>query len=158
MKKELNQNALEELSFMKNWNWVIIDFFVRKKYGDTIELLFQVNSDTFERKDLRGMRMIYKDYNDMTTDLTPNDQSELNQILKDKFGFDLSNVNDKNLKKIQQIIHRGHLNSDEEFRLLSNREDEIYADDSKKDETATLQKLMKDYEDEKKSRLLKKRT
>jgi len=54
---------------------------------------------------------------------------------------------------MKQITQRGHLKSDDEFRLLLNRVDEIYADDGKKDEVEVLNKLMSDYENSKMSKL-----
>lgn len=61
----------------------------------------------------------------------------------------------KILAKINRIIQRGHLKSDDEFRMLSSRVDEIYADDSKKNEVEILNKLMGDYEESKRIKLLK---
>lgn len=53
---------------------------------------------------------------------------------------------DKVSAKINLIVQRGHLENDNEFRLLSSRVDEIYADDSKEKEVETLENLTDDYE------------
>ncbi len=158
MKRKLSQKSFEELLFLKEWNLIIADYFVKIWADPIFERFRQIIIETFEKNDLRGMRMIYKDNNGMTIDLSPNDLDKLNQILRKKFGFDLAKVNDKNLAKIKRIIERGHLKSDDEFRLLSNRVDEIYADDSKKDEVEVLNKLMGDYENSKRSKLFKRRS
>lgn len=78
--------------------------------------------------------------------------------MRDKFGVDLTNAHGKLLAKINRIIQRGHLKSDDEFRMLSSRVEEIYADDSKQNEVEILNKLMYDYETNKKVKILKSRT
>lgn len=153
MKKELSQKALDELSFMRDWNWVIVDFIVKNENEEVFKELFkelhQIISITFEKKDLRGMRMMYNDNNEMTKSLSQDKQSELNQILKEKFGFSLERTHDLNLAQINQILQRGYLKNDDEFRLLLSHTDEIYADSSKKKKVETLENLMADYESSK---------
>ncbi|WP_270611004.1 hypothetical protein [Bacteroides intestinalis] len=146
MGKELNQKALDELSFMKDWNWTIVDFLVKNENTEFFKELYQVITDTFDKKNLRGMRMMYNDSNEVARGLSPNKLNEINQILKEKFGFDLNKDHDKTLAKINRIIQRGHLENDDEFSLLSSRVDEIYADDSKEKEVETLENLMTHYE------------
>lgn len=158
MKKELDQKALDELSFMRDWNWAIVDFLVKNENGEVFKELHQIISTTFDKKDLRGMRMIYNDNNEMAKGLSQDKQSELNLILKDKFGFSLERGHDLNLAQINQILQRGCLKNDDEFRLLLSHTDEIYADSSKKKEVETLENLMADYESSKAAEILKKRT
>lgn len=145
-KKELSQKELEELSFLKEWNLVIVDYFVKVKHETFLEQCYPIITEAFDNKNLRGLRMAYSDNNDMARDLLPSDLNELNQILREKFGYDLDKVNDMNLAKIKLIIKRGHIKTDDEFRLLLNRVEEIYADDNMKDEVEVLNKLMGDYE------------
>ena len=153
MKKELSQKALDELSFMRDWNWAIVDFIVKNENEEAFKEIFkelhQIISITFEKKDLRGMRMMYNDNNEMVRGLSQDKQSELNQILKEKFGFSLERAHDLNLAQINQILQRGYLKNDDEFRLLLSHTDEIYADSSKKKEVEILENLMADYESSK---------
>ena len=153
MKKELSQKALDELSFMRDWNWAIVDFIVKNENEEAFKEIFkelhQIISITFEKKDLRGMRMMYNDNNEMVRGLSQDKQSELNQILKEKFGFSLERAHDLNLAQINQILQRGYLKNDVEFRLLLSHTDEIYADSSKKKEVEILENLMADYESSK---------
>ena len=153
MKKELSQEALDELSFMRDWNWVIVDFIVKNENEEAFKEIFkelhQIISITFEKKDLRGMRMMYNDNNEMAKSLSQDKQNELNQILKEKFGFSLERAHDLNLAQIKLILQRGYLKNDDEFRLLLSHTDEIYADSSKKKEVEILENLMADYENSK---------
>lgn len=72
MGKELNQKALDELSFMKDWNWTIVDFLVKNENTEFFKELYQVITDTFDKKNLRGMRMMYNDSNEVARGLSPN--------------------------------------------------------------------------------------
>lgn len=158
MRKELSQKALDELSFLKDWNQMIVDFLVKNENTEFFKELYKVITDAFDKKNLKGMRMMYNDTNEMARGLSPNKLTELNQVLKEKFGFDLNKDHDKVSAKINLIVQRGHLENDDEFRLLFNRVDEIFADDSKEKEVETLENLMDDYEKNKAAKMLKKRT
>lgn len=158
MKKELSKEALEELSFMRDWNWEIADFLVKNEKAEFFKELYPVITETFDKKNLRGMRMMYNDSNEMARSLSPHKLNELNKILREKFGFDLNKAHDKVLAKINRIVQRGHLKNDDEFRLLCSRVDEIYADDSKEKEVEILERLMGDYEERKAAKMLKKRS
>ncbi len=158
MRKELSQKALDELSFLKDWNQMIVDFLVKNENTEFLKELYQVITDAFDKKNLKGMRMMYNDTNEMARGLSSNKLTELNQILKEKFGFDLDKDHDKVLTKINLIVQRGHLENDDEFRLLFSRVDEIYADGSKEKEVEALENLMNDYEKNKAAKMLKKRT
>lgn len=160
MKKELNQKELEELSFLRDWNWVITDFTFKNEteesFKEILKQCFQIINEAFDKKDLRGLRMMYNDSNEMAGDFSPHQLNELNRILRAKFGFDLNGAHDEFLAKINRIVQRGYLKNDDEFRLLYSRVDEIYADDSKKEEVEILEKLMGDYEESKAAKMHKK--
>lgn len=158
MRKELSQKALDELSFLKDWNLTIVDFLVKKENTEFFKGLYKVITDTFDKKNLKGMKMMYNDNNEMARGLSLNKLTELNHILKEKFGFDLDKAHDQVLAKINLIVQRGYLDNDDEFRLLFCRVDEIYADDSKEKEIETLENLMNDYEKNKVAKMQKKRT
>lgn len=145
MKRKINQNKLEELTFLKEWNETIVKFFVLKSKDTSLEIFHQIINETFNKADLKGMRMIYKDLNEGANDLPLIEFNELNQQLSQKFGTDLTECNNKNLTKIKQIVKKGNINNDEEYRLILNRVEEIYADDNQKEETEILNMLLINY-------------
>lgn len=153
MERKISQKSLDEIALLKEWVLTITIFF-RLKYpqNETFVEINQIVVETSEKSDLRGMRFIYKDMNEWAKGLSHDYLNELNLILREKFGYDLTKANDQNLAKIKRIIQRGHLKTDDEFRLLLNRVNDIYADDSMKDEVEVLNKLMNDYEDKKRSK------
>ena len=155
MREELSQKASDELSFIRDWIWVIVDFLVKNESGEIFKEMYQVISDTFDRKNLRGMKMMYNDTNEMARGLSQDKLRELNQILREKFGFGLERDHNIILAKINQILQRGYLKNEDEFRLLLSQSEEIYADNSKKKEVETLENLMVDYESRKATKILK---
>ena len=145
MKRKNNQKKIEELTFLKEWNETIIKFFILKSKDNSLEVFHQIINETFNKSDLRGMRMIYKDLNEGTNDLPLIEFNESNQLLSQKFGTDLTECNIKNLTKIKQIVKKGNINNDEEYRLILNRVEEIYADNNQKDQTEILNMLITNY-------------
>ena len=43
MRKELSQKALDELSFLKDWNQTIVDFLIKKENTEFFKELYQGN-------------------------------------------------------------------------------------------------------------------
>ncbi|MGI6232238.1 MAG: hypothetical protein ACOYJF_05230 [Prevotella sp.] len=73
--------------------------------------------------------------------------NQLNQALTEKFKYNLADADASENVEIQKIIKRGRIRNDSEFKLVKNREEVIYADDSQWNYAETLRKLMSDYED-----------
>lgn len=148
-----NNQELKELSFLKDWSITILDFFISKYGNDPLSQTFQFLQKFYETvlkgfdsNNLRGSRLLYQDLNDWAKDLPPKELEELNQILLEKFGFNLKKYDSKNSAKIKRIIKRGTINNDDEYRLLLDRVDEIYADENTKDEVDILNGLLADYD------------
>ena len=92
------------------------------------------------------MRALYKELHLNVRELLPNQIEELNQILTEKFGHCLADVAEMETKAIEKIIKRGRIRNDTEYRLVWQREDEIYTDDSQYEYAEKLRKLLNDYE------------
>ena len=100
----------------------------------------------YEKCDFRGIKCAFNDVNDAAFDLDSKQYKELNHILYLKFGISLDNQNKKIIKKIKTILKRGHIKNIDEYRLVSERVERIYADDDKKEEVETLNNLLADFE------------
>jgi hypothetical protein len=70
----------------------------------------------------------------------------LNLKLRQEFGFDLNDFSNRNNKRIQNILKRGVIRNEEEFRLVSDKVEEIYADDSQKELVSKLNDLLGTFE------------
>jgi cold shock CspA family protein len=143
MAKKLNSSQIKELIHIKEWCFTIMDFMISHYEGKDVFVQFsEVIKEGFNKQDLRGMRHVYKDTNEWAKGLPFAHIEELNQILNDKFGEDLKKQTDGDTIKINRIIKKGKINSEDEYRLVLNRVDEIYADDSNKEEVLKLNELL----------------
>jgi hypothetical protein len=66
----------------------------------------------------------------------------LNRKLRQEFGFDLNDFSNRNNRRIQNILRRGVIRNEEEYRLVSDKVEEIYADDSQKELVSRLNDLL----------------
>lgn len=147
MAKKITEKQLEELEHIKEWCHTIISFMT--KIGGESPIFTQyieVINDSYQKQNLKGLRYCFKDVNEWAKGLSKKDVEELNIALENKFGINLDDANNKALKKIGTIVRRGKINNEDEFRLLTNRVDEIYTNDKKKAELESLNKLLADYE------------
>ena len=72
---------------------------------------------------------------------------ELDKLFQEKLGISIDSINKKMEKEIQKVIKRGKILNEKEYRLIKNREDEIYVDNSKAEEKQQLDRLMEAYEE-----------
>ena len=148
MKKILTEKQQKELVFMKDWILIVHDY-IFKDDEDILEEDKLYIIKAFEIGEIRGMRMAFNDTLDMAKDLSYAQKEELNAILREKFGTDLNEQNNKNYKKIKRVIQRGKIKTDEEYYFLKERIDEIYDDESKREEVEELGTLLLNYENSK---------
>ena len=66
----------------------------------------------------------------------------LNRKLRQEFGFDLNDFSNHNNRRIQNILRRGVIGNEEEYRLVSDKVEEIYADDSQDQLVCKLNDLL----------------
>ena len=71
----------------------------------------------------------------------------LNLKLRQEFGFDLNDFSNRNNIRIQNILKRGVIRNEEEYRLVSDKVEEIYADDSQKQLICKLNNLLGAFDD-----------
>ena len=148
MKKILTEKQQKELEIMKDWILIVHDY-IFKDDEDILEEDKLYIIKAFEIGEIRGMRMAFNDTLDMAKDLSYAQKEDLNAILREKFGTDLNEQNNKNYKKIKRVIQRGKIKTDEEYYLLKERIDEIYDDESKREEVEELGTLLLNYENSK---------
>ena len=136
---------------LKEWCLTVFDYLLKQDshhvmlvdYGKNIIAILD------KKKKKNDMRALYKELHLNVRELLPNQIEELNQILTEKFGHCLADVAEMETKAIEKIIKRGRIRNDREYRLVWQREDEIYTDDSQFEYAETLRKLLSDYEDQK---------
>ena len=71
----------------------------------------------------------------------------LNIKLRQEFKFDLNDFSNRNNRRIQNILKRGIIRNEDEFRLVSDKVEEIYADDSQEQLVNQLNELLSAFHD-----------
>jgi len=102
----------------------------------------EVIHQAFERRDLRGLRMVARDVAEWATDLSPEQQQQLDALLVSRFGRGLKDQRKDVEREIARILRRGQIETEGEYRLLMARVDEIYADESKAEELEQINRLL----------------
>lgn len=90
---KLNEEQINELRQIKQWVSVIVEYIgkvspsgVPTYHTQAMEVIKQ----TYEKQDLRGMRLILKDITEWSKSLNKSQIDELNGQLRLKFGKDLN--------------------------------------------------------------------
>jgi hypothetical protein len=157
MKKSLTQVQENDLIFIREWCNVIIDFIsaLHNDGAEFLEIYKQSFSNETKEKYLkefkpsvfmRGVKQAFYDTNEWASELRSADVKELNTILKSRFGKDLNFYSKERYKKINQIIKKGRISNDEEFRMIDERANEICQSEEKKSELEKLNQLLLMYE------------
>ncbi len=124
----LNEMNKEQLLTIKDWYITVFSFMGDGAFcpgiSDYINAHVAFMESFFENKilkgnktALRGLKMALNDVIDSCRGLSPVDRKRLNDILRDKFGYDLNDADKKRTKKIEAIVTRGKLRSDTEYYL-----------------------------------------
>jgi len=143
MAKILNEKQIKELFHTKDWCLTILDFIIsRNKHLPELNIFVELINNAYDEQNLRGMRYVIKDINEWAKGMPQSDFVDLNTILQDKFGEDLIISANRDFSKVNQVIRKGKISSDDEYRLLLSRVDEIYNDKSKQNEVSILNKLL----------------
>jgi hypothetical protein len=136
----------EELQDLRDWCVAIIRFMGELSPSDLFAQTEDAINAAFDRGDLRGLKMVSKDVGEWATGLASSDQKKLDEALRSQFGRGLREDVRAVRDEVARILKRGTIGGEEEYRLLSSRADEIYADDSKQSELKRINALLAEYE------------
>ena len=149
-KKLLALEKTADYATLREW-CITISSFVSKAYPEMSHMEEEIN-DAIEKIDkkqsLRYMQTLYKEMNWLVGDgyLPDPLMDQLNQILAEKFKYNLVDVAAAEKDEIQKIIKRGRIRNDREFELVKNHEESIYDDDSQTEYAEILRGLMGAFE------------
>ncbi|HVJ22285.1 MAG TPA: hypothetical protein VM686_43060 [Polyangiaceae bacterium] len=101
--------------------------------------------NSYRKDDLPGLRQIAKDLLESAGGLTSEQQRELDDRLKSEVGRGLEKPEraartEKTV--IARVLKRGHIESTEEYRVSLERVEEVWNDDSKRDEVEALNAML----------------
>lgn len=139
--EHLSDKRHQELNCLREWCATILKFLPQEEAA-----IMEIVEQTYSKADLRGMRLIARDLNALDRDeWTSAQREELNRLLKDRFGKNLADVRSRDLTRIDRIRKRG-IRTENEFRLVHERAEEIWDDDTKRNELEALNRLLADYQ------------
>jgi len=145
MAKELSKEQLHELEEMYNWNVIILQYFIEEVGNEILKTPLAIVHQTYNDKNLKGMRMVFKDQLEWINGLEENYIKEIDRILKDKLGKGLDFENKKLLKEINKILSRNKVRNEDEYRLLEVRINEIYEDPNYDEEVDKINQLLNEF-------------
>lgn len=147
MGRAANSQREAEMKELRDWCVVIIRFLAEfDPSSGVFAQSEQAIEAAFQRGNFRGLKMVASDVREWTTALSPSDQQRLDQLLRSRLGRGLTEEAKEVSSEIDRILRRGQIDTQDEYRLLVSRADEIYADDSKRAELEKINELLAAYE------------
>lgn len=140
------------LVFLRDWIFTISSFFDKELFPNASfrDDLVRGVTYAFERQWVNALRMAYNDINEGAMGERPETVRQLNNILREKFGMDLCDVNKRMAARIAAILKRGKIRNDDEFVRMSEWIDHLLWDDpdaDNYDEINRIERLMNEYEE-----------
>ena len=145
-KQELSKNP----ELLQRWCLAILDSLERfwaQDLPEWREIVLKVCDVNWKFKyRLQERKELFHDINEYAME-SMNQQAlqTLNLKLRQEFGFDLNDFSNRNNRRIQNILKRGIIQNEEEYRLVSDKVEEIYADDSQTQLVCNLNDLLREF-------------
>lgn len=147
MPRKRSSSHTEEPLQLRDWCTAIVRFMASvSEPAPLFREMEEAIERAFERRDLRGLRMIARDVAEWASDLSPEHQEQLDEQLLAQLGRGLRDARQDTQKEVSRILRRGQIDTADECRLLMSRADEIYGDDSKRAELERINALLVAYE------------
>lgn len=142
MAKRVKGKGSAELAYLRDWLLAVTGFIGGAGFPGALEMEERIIQAAYDRGDLRGMRTIARDKREMLRLASPKERERIGEFLRLNFDRGLDDLDRDDTKEIARVLKRGRIKNDEEGRLLLARVDEIYADESKRDELERINCLL----------------
>jgi hypothetical protein len=145
MKNNTN-TAMNELEYLRDRSLLIIDFILNKNVGDSMMQQFKsVIQETYAKGNLKGLKTLSRDMNAWAKGLPQKDIKELELLLSEKFGENLSG--DKITHTvIKQVLKKGKIENGESYRVIYEYLQDISATDPFYENIVELENLLETYQ------------
>ena len=144
MKININ-TAMGELEYLRDRSFLIIDFILNKNVGNPIMQQFKsVIQETYAKSNLKGLKTLSRDINAWAKGLSKKDIKELELLLAEKFGENLSGDKITHYV-IKQVLKNGKIESEESYRVIYEYLQDISATDPFYEKKLELKALIKIY-------------
>jgi len=137
----------DEFEYIKSWCLLIVKYLAEKSPNALMdEFKNSITNLTDTKKSLKQLKILKRDLTEWARGLSKDDFQELNNLLYDTFKDNLEDSSNISITEVNDILQRGKIKNDDEFRLLIARIDEIYANESNRAELEIINKLLAEYE------------
>lgn len=145
MKNNTN-TEMSELEYLRDRSLLIIDFILNKNVGDSMMQQFKsVIQETYVKGNLKGLKTLSRDMNAWAKGLPQKDIKELELLLAEKFGENLSG--DKITHTvIKQVLKKGKIENQENYRVVYEYLQDISATDPFYENMVELETLLETYQ------------
>jgi len=146
MARSLGAKQLQELETLRSKCLAVLDFFEGRSLGS--ELATSMRSSVqraYAARDITGLRAGWTDLAEWHRELPELEQQQLARLLQSEAGADIRAERAAEVRRIGEILARGALRTEEEYRLVRGRIDEIYVDPDRADEVHRLNALLRTY-------------
>lgn len=131
----MNQNV--DLETLQSQCHELIRFIKEKGSGEFISNLSDIIDQTYSENDKKGLLFIRKDLSEWASGLISGGKEYIHSIL--------SKVEKENDEVINQILERGQIVDDEEYRILLDYVNQKFAIDKERDNIGKANKLLYEY-------------
>ena len=104
------------------------------------------------RARLAGLREARNDLLEMTVDLPPSELRTLDAFLRENIAVSLDELGGRRLLRLATLRGKGRLSTNEQFRLVKGRHEQIWDQPAFAEEASALYRLMDEYESRKTKR------
>ena len=136
----------KEIDFLYEWCKSIEVFIARMHNEELDETKFFSWDWGRERGMLSGFRMLASDTVEMCEGMSKEKQNKLNSYLREKWGLDLKMMKFRNKQKLEKVLKRGYLKSDNEARMVEYWVNEYCQAGVPDEEIDPLNALLSDYD------------
>lgn len=145
-RRKLNGTQMQELNALHDRCVLVLQFLNRRgELGDLARQFSEVIQQSHEAQDLRGLRILWKDLDDWSKDLTNDEQLELETLLRVRLQVDSDKERAAELATVREIEGRGQIRNEREYRLVQARVDELLSSHTSSADATRLQALLAEY-------------
>lgn len=137
---------MDELEYLRDRSLLIIDFILDKNVGNSMMQQFKsVIQETYAKSNLKGLKTLSRDINAWAKGLPQKDIKELELLLAEKFGENLSGDKITHMI-IKQVLKKGKIESEENYRVVYEYLQDISAPNIFYENIAELETLLARYQ------------
>jgi hypothetical protein len=146
MGKRSRSESDEQLGFWAEWCRIILKVEEKTTPQSDADALFgEAVSQAVADRNLRGLKMIARDLTEWAKRLPSEKRKQVDDLLRSKLGKGLAADARSESAKVQRVLEKGEIETEDDYRTLLGRADSIYADESKRDELERINAVLAKY-------------